>query len=162
IGELSGSLQVKLLRVLQESEIRRVGESRTRNVDVRVLAATARDLETEVREGTFREDLFYRLNVVRLHIPPLRERPEDLAALVPVLLQRATRRSRRKVVLSPEAESAIKAREWRGNVRELENAIERAVVLSVDGVINADAFPAEQTGSIPAGTSGPMRLSEAV
>jgi two-component system response regulator AtoC len=150
IGDLPPALQVKLLRVLQESEIRRVGETRSRRVDVRLIAATARDLEADAATGRFREDLFYRLNVVRLHIPPLRDRPEDLEALTTVLLRRAMDRAGRTVTLSPEALEAIRRHKWPGNVRELENAIERAVVLSQDGVLRAEAF--EDRGGIrPAG-----------
>jgi two-component system response regulator AtoC len=171
VGELPSALQVKLLRVLQENEIRRVGESRMRRVDVRLLAATSRNLEEDMRSGAFREDLYYRLNVVRIHIPPLRERAADLEALIPRLLERATRRSGRKAVLSPGAIAAIRDSDWPGNVRELENAIERAVVLSVDGLVEADAFtarrPAAASGVVPADTlgtepRGPARLSEAI
>ena len=140
IGDLPPALQVKLLRVLQEGAVRRVGESRERKVDVRVLAATARDLEAAIAAGTFREDLFYRLNVVRLRIPPLRERPEDMDRLVTVLLARAIARADRPVTLAPGAIASIKAHSWPGNIRELENALERAVVLSRDGVIQPEAF----------------------
>ncbi|MBI3982305.1 MAG: sigma-54-dependent Fis family transcriptional regulator [Gemmatimonadetes bacterium] len=154
IGDLPPALQVKLLRVLQDSEIRRVGETRSRRVDVRVIAATARDLEADVSGGRFREDLFYRLNVVRLHVPPLRERPEDVDALSTVLLRRAMDRAGQAVTLTPEARQAIRRRTWRGNVRELENAIERAVVLSQDGVLRAEAF--EEPGS-EAGLVSPVR-----
>lgn len=140
IGELPSTLQVKLLRVLQEGEIRRVGDSRSHKVDVRVIAATARDLEANVKEGRFREDLYYRLNVVRIHVPPLRDRPEDLEALVAVLLRRAIERSGREVRLTADALSAIRRHHWPGNVRELENALERAVVLSAEGQIPAEAF----------------------
>jgi two-component system, NtrC family, response regulator AtoC len=143
VGDLPLALQVKLLRVLQEGEIRRVGDAHSRRVDVRLLAATARDLEADVAAGRFREDLYYRLNVVRIHLPPLRERREDLDALAVALLERAVKRAGRVVTLSPEALAAIRAGVWPGNVRELENAIERAVVLSPDGVIRADAFQAE-------------------
>jgi len=140
IGDLPLMLQVKLLRVLQEREIRRVGDARPRRVDVRVIAATATDLEAAVRDGRFREDLYYRLNVLRIHIPPLRERPEDLDALVGALLERAMKRSGRRLTLAPEALAELRARRWPGNVRELENAIERAVVLSPDSVIRPEAF----------------------
>ena len=154
VGDLPLALQVKLLRVLQEGEIRRVGDARSRRVDVRVLAATARDLEADVAAGRFREDLYYRLNVVRIHLPPLRERREDLDALAVVLLERAVKRAGRPVTLSPGALAAIRAGAWPGNVRELENAIERAVVLSVDGVIRAEAFQAVGwTGGRVAGSS---------
>ncbi len=148
VGDLPLVLQVKLLRVLQEGEIRRVGDARTRRVDVRVVAATARDLEREVAAGRFREDLYYRLNVVRIHIPPLRERPEDLEPLVAALVRRAVERSGRAVALAPDALAAIRARAWPGNVRELENAIERAVVLSAGDLLQADAF------ALPGGPSG--------
>lgn len=135
IGDLPPPLQVKLLRVLQEGEIRRVGDARSRRVDVRVLAATARDLEADVHEGRFREDLYYRLNVVRIHLPPLRERAEDLDSLVASLVERTARRTGKQVTLAKEAMTAIRGHSWPGNVRELENALERAVVLSPDGVI---------------------------
>ena len=167
VGELPLGLQVKLLRVLQEGEIRRVGESRIRKVDVRILAATARDLPAAVRSGDFREDLFYRLNVVRVHVPPLRERPKDLEALIPLLIERSARRSRRKVVLAPDAVSAILRRSWPGNVRELENAIERAVVLSRDGIVSSEAFTDDRAASLAKeGTEGegssPTHLGDAV
>jgi two-component system response regulator AtoC len=140
VGELPSNLQVKLLRALQEGEIRRVGESAARTVDTRLLAATARDLEEDAREGRFREDLLYRLNVVNIHIPPLRQRPEDLDALVASLLVRVSTKSGWEVRITPAALEAIRQRSWPGNVRELENALERAAVLSSDGVIGADAF----------------------
>jgi two-component system response regulator AtoC len=140
VGELPGPLQVKLLRVLQEREIRRVGESVSRPVDVRVMAATARDLGQEVEQGRFRQDLLYRLDVVHIHVPPLRERPEDLSGLVRVLVERAAARSGRAVRLAAGALEAVRACPWPGNVRELENALERAAVLSADGVITGAAF----------------------
>ena len=152
VGDLPPLLQVKLLRVLQESEIRRVGDARSRKVDVRVIAATARDLEREIRERRFREDLFYRLNVVHVHVPPLRERPEDLDRLTVALLARAVERSGREATITAAALAAIKRRSWPGNVRELENAIERAVVLSPDGVIGADAFA--EAGRLEGGAGG--------
>ncbi len=156
VGDLPLALQVKLLRVLQEGEIRRVGDARVRPIDVRVVAATARDLERDVTAGGFREDLYYRLNVVRIHIPPLRERPEDLEALVAALVRRAVERSGRSVTLAPDALAAIRARDWPGNVRELENAIERAVILSPDEVVRGEAFTPAAAGT-PGG--GPDRSS---
>ncbi len=138
IGDLPLGLQAKLLRVLQEGEIRRVGETTTREVDVRVLAATARNMEQEVKSGSFREDLYYRLNVVRIHIPPLRERLEDLDGLVTTLVRRAAERAGQQVTVSPEVLNAMRSHPWRGNIRELENALERAAVLSRDGVIRLE------------------------
>jgi two-component system response regulator AtoC len=162
IGDLPLPLQVKLLRVLQEREIRRVGDSRVRRVDVRVIAATARDLETETRQGRFREDLYYRLNVLRIHIPPLRERPEDLEPLARALLARAQERSGRRVTLTPDALAALQRHPWPGNVRELENAIERAVVLSPDNRVRADAFAATPESPRPLVPRPVVRLKQAV
>ncbi|MGH7672331.1 MAG: sigma-54-dependent transcriptional regulator [Gemmatimonadales bacterium] len=130
IGELPLGLQAKLLRVLQEGEIRRVGDQKTRGVDVRVLAATARDLGAETAAGRFREDLYYRLNVVAIHLPPLRERRGDIAPLARHFVARLAQRFGRPLALSAGAIAWLEEQEWRGNVRELENAIERAVVLS--------------------------------
>jgi DNA-binding NtrC family response regulator len=130
IGELPVGLQAKLLRVLQEAEIRRVGDQKTRRVDVRVLAATARDLAAEAGAGRFREDLFYRLNVVAIHLPPLRERREDIGPLARHFVARLAQRFNRPLTLSDGALGWLQGQEWRGNVRELENAIERAVVLT--------------------------------
>jgi len=140
IGELPVGLQAKLLRVLQEGEIRRVGDQRTRRVDVRVLAATARDLAAEATAGRFREDLFYRLNVVTIELPPLRERPEDIAPLARHFVARLAQRFGRPLVLNDAVVAWLEAQEWRGNVRELENAIERAVVLTDRGVLEPGDF----------------------
>jgi two-component system response regulator AtoC len=150
--------------VLQENEIRRVGDNKPRRVDVRVLAATARDLAEDVKERRFREDLYYRLNVVHVHIPPLRERPEDLDGLVAVLIDRGAERSGRRARISPEALSAIRRHGWPGNVRQLENALERAIVLSPDGVIGAEAFPAasEPSGVAKSGPEGSESLKKRV
>jgi len=130
IGELALPLQAKLLRVLQQREFERVGGTRTLKLDVRVVAATNRDLAAEARRGAFREDLYHRLNVVALRVPALRERPEDVLPLARYFLDRTAARCRRAVsAISPEAERSLAAYAWPGNVRELENAIERAVVL---------------------------------
>ncbi len=130
IGELPLPLQVKLLRVLQEDEIRRVGENRPRKVDVRILAATIRDLGAEVSAGRFREDLFYRLNVLSVKIPPLRDRPDDIPPLAEHFLARCNAKLGTKVQgLDPAAMKLLVDYSWPGNVRELENLIERAVIL---------------------------------
>jgi len=130
IGELALSLQAKFLRVLQEHEFDRVGGTRTLRLDVRLIAATNRDLAGEVRKGMFREDLFHRLNVVALHTAPLRERSEDILPLARHFLQLASARHRRAISdFSPEAEVLLHFYQWPGNVRELENAVERAAVL---------------------------------
>ncbi len=143
IGELPVNLQVKLLRVLQESEVRRVGSNRQEVVDVRVVAATNQNLDEAVREGRFREDLYYRLNVVNLHIPPLRERTEDIAPLADHFLQRHARRAEKSVTgFSHAAMQTMEAYGWPGNVRELENAVERAVVLADGPEIGVDDLPA--------------------
>jgi two-component system response regulator AtoC len=129
IGELPLGLQSKLLRVLQEGELRRVGDQKTRKVDVRILAATAKDLAVESAAGRFREDLFYRLNVVTIHLPNLRERVADIAPLARHFAAQLAGRMGRRVTLSPEAVAWLERQPWPGNVRELEHAIERAAVL---------------------------------
>jgi len=136
IGELPVGLQAKLLRVLQESEIRRVGDQKTRRVDARVLAATARNLEAEVRAGRFREDLFYRINVVVIELPPLRDRREDIAPLARHFVARLAQRFGRPLSLSDDALAWLGQQEWPGNVRELENAIERAAVLTNNEILS--------------------------
>ena len=130
IGELPLPLQAKLLRVLQESEIRRVGDQRTRRVDVRLLAATAKDLAVEAAAGRFREDLFDRVNVVTIHLPPLAERRADIKPLARHFAARLAGRLGRAVVLSDDTLTWLEEQQWPGNVRELEHAIERAAVLS--------------------------------
>jgi len=140
IGELPIGLQAKLLRVLQEGEIRRVGDQKTRTVDVRVLAATARDLEAETRAGRFREDLFYRINVVVIELPPLRERQDDIAPLARHFAARLALRFRRPVSLSDASIAWLEEQEWPGNVRQLENAIERAAVLTNREVLSPADF----------------------
>jgi transcriptional regulator of aroF, aroG, tyrA and aromatic amino acid transport len=139
IGELTPHLQVKLLRVLQEGKVRRVGGTEERSVDVRVIAATNRNLEAMVAQGDFRDDFYYRLNVIPLYIPPLRERLEDIPPLVDHCLVKFSRRLGKKVTaLAPEALARLRAYPWPGNVRELENVIERAINLARDEVIRAE------------------------
>jgi two-component system response regulator AtoC len=142
VGELPLQLQPALLRVLQEGEVRRVGDSRSTRVDVRILAATNRDLSQLVQAGRFREDLYYRLNVVGLKLPPLRERVEEIAALSARFLERHAARIGMPVrQLSPKALELLQRYRWPGNVRELENALERALVLSEEDLIQPDALP---------------------
>ena len=141
IGDMSPPLQVKLLRVLQEMEFERVGGTKTIKVDVRVLSASNRNLKEDVAAGAFREDLFYRLNVIHIEVPPLRERMEDVRLLVTHFVEKYG--SGKKVELTPEAWAALYAYPWPGNVRELENVIERAVVLNSGGMIDLKDLPAE-------------------
>jgi len=143
IGDLSSTLQVKLLRVLQEREFERVGGTRTIAVDVRVLAATHRDLEQAMREESFREDLYYRLNVVAIQIPPLRERREDIPLLLDHFLRKFAEKNRRDVTgLTAAARDALLKYDYPGNVRELENLVERAVLLCRGQVIDLEDLPA--------------------
>ena len=142
IGELPLGLQAKLLRVLQENEIRRVGDQKTRRVDARDLAATARDLEAEVRGGRFREDLFYRIHVVVIELPPLREREDDIAPLSRHFAGRLAQRFGRPLSVSDDAIAWLAQQPWPGNVRELENAIERAAVLNQKAVLERGDFSA--------------------
>src|SRR5690606_16352062 len=130
VGEMPASLQVKLLRVLQQREVIPVGSTDAIPVDVRIIAATNRDLEEEVRRGNFRSDLFYRLNVLALDLPPLRERRDDLILLIDHFLEQMTEDGEDAKALTQEAMDAVMVYEWPGNVRELQNALEHAVVLS--------------------------------
>jgi two-component system response regulator AtoC len=144
IGELPLALQVKLLRALQENEVRMVGDSKSTEINVRIIAATARDLEAEVKKGTFREDLFYRLNVLTIKIPPLCHRPEDIPLLCDHFIQRFNGSLNKKIKgIAPAAMSVLLEYHWPGNVRELENAIERAMILSEDALLLPEHFPAE-------------------
>jgi two-component system response regulator HydG len=142
VGEMPASLQVKLLRVLQEREAIPVGATEPIPVDVRIIAATNRDLEEEIRRGNFRSDLFYRLNVIAINLPPLRERRDDLLLLIESFLQMLAQESGAEAkALSSEALDAVMVYEWPGNVRELENALEHAVVLSRGNVIDGASLP---------------------
>jgi DNA-binding NtrC family response regulator len=141
IGDLPAPLQVKLLRVLQERRIERVGGTEPIDIDVRVIAATHQPLERLVREGKFREDLYYRLNVILIELPPLRDRPEDIPLLVEHFCQKYARPGRPPCTVTPEAMQVLLKCEWPGNVRQLENAIERATVTARDGVIRPANLP---------------------
>ncbi|HMA76120.1 MAG TPA: sigma 54-interacting transcriptional regulator [Candidatus Krumholzibacteriaceae bacterium] len=143
IGDMPETLQVKLLRTLQEGEIRRVGENLTRKVNVRIIAATNRDLEADAEKGGFRRDLFYRLNVVPIKIPPLCDRQEDILPLVAHFLDRYSKKMNKgEVTISPEVTKLFLSYKWPGNVRELENSIERALALSGDSrMLNKEHFP---------------------
>ncbi len=144
IGELPLQLQVKLLRVLQDGEIRRVGESKSIQVDVRIVTATVKDLAKEVNEGRFREDLFYRLNVLPIHIPPLRERKEDIPLLISHFIKKYSQSMSKNVLgINPKALEAMMNYIWYGNVRELENTVERAIVLTDGDHIELDDLPPE-------------------
>jgi DNA-binding NtrC family response regulator len=147
VGDVPASMQVKLLRVLQDRRFERVGGAETLDVDVRVIAATNRPLERLVKQGKFREDLFYRLNVVRIDIPPLRERPEDITLLATHFSEKYARPNQRPQIL-PEAMELLLACDWPGNVRQLENAIERASVTAKNGVIGPKQLPPEITERI--------------
>jgi len=150
VGELAPAVQARLLRVLQEGEVRMVGSTASRKVDVRVLAATHRDLEQMVRERTFREDLYYRLKVMELMLPPLRERGDDVERLARHLLERAAQKlNRGGIRLSQRALAAIRAHHWPGNVRELGNAVERAVILCDGPTIEPEHL------AIPVGAAAP-------
>jgi two-component system, NtrC family, response regulator AtoC len=144
IGDISATVQAKLLRVLQEGEVRRIGSQKYVKVDVRVIAATNKDIGSLVRAGTFREDLYYRLNVVSVQLPPLRERADDIPALAHHFLRRYATESDKPITgFSDEAVRVLRAYHWPGNIRELENAIERAVTLSNHRVLTADDLPLE-------------------
>ncbi len=165
LGDISPGMQVKLLRVLQEREIRRVGDNKDRPVDVRVLAATNRDLASRVAEGHFREDLYYRVKVVEIHVPPLRERREDLLALARVLLADVGARLKRNITgLSPATADQLLRYDWPGNVRELENTMERAIVLARGSRVEVEDLP-EEVRNAPVGpvvVGGKIRRLEAI
>ena len=143
IGDLPLQLQVKLLRVLQEKEVERLGGTKPIKVNVRIVAATNRDLESMVSEGRFREDLYYRLSVIPVFIPPLRERKEDIPILVQHFLERFKKEYEKEVVVSPEVMEAFLRYEWKGNVRELQNVLERMVILDRDGLLTVEDLPPE-------------------
>ncbi len=164
IGEVPPTMQVKLLRTLQEREVRRVGENRNRPVDVRVLAATNRDLAAEVHAARFRQDLYYRLRVIEIRVPPLRERREDVLPLARAFLADAAARTGRKVTgFTPAAGQQLVRYAWPGNVRELENAVERAVVLARGSRVDVDDLPEEVGLALPSAVAaGEIRPLAAV
>jgi transcriptional regulator with GAF, ATPase, and Fis domain len=157
IGELPLDLQSKLLRVLQEGEFDPVGSAATRKVTVRVLAATNRDLASAVKQGTFREDLYYRLNVFPLRLPPLRERGEDIVRLASTFARQfASKIGRTVAPLTPDEARRLRGYSWPGNVRELQNVIERAVITSMDGRLNLDrALPEASSAPGPSVDKAP-------
>jgi DNA-binding NtrC family response regulator len=150
IGDMGPKMQAQLLRTLQDGEVRPVGGSEAIRVDVRLVCATNKDLDEEVKAGRFREDLYFRINVVTVHLPPLRERREDIPILVAHFLAKLARRERRATAaLSPEALKLLSGYGWPGNVRELENAIERAVVLTKSSAVDVEDLPREVRGAPP-------------
>jgi len=156
VGDIPPPLQPKLLRVLQEQEFERLGSGRTHQVDVRLVAATNRDLSDMVARSEFRTDLFYRLNVFPISLPPLRERPEDIPALVEHFVEVFSRRMRRQIHhIPPDTMAAFSAHSWPGNVRELQNLVERAVILAQDGVL-ANPLPTSVVAHAPAASTGTM------
>jgi transcriptional regulator with GAF, ATPase, and Fis domain len=165
VGEIPLEMQAKLLRVLQEGEFERVGDDRTRKVDVRIVAATNRDLLAEVQQGRFRRDLYYRLGVFPIEVPPLRERPEDIVPLAQSFLRSVARKAGRAgLELSAAQKTALASYEWPGNVRELEHVIERAVILSPTPPLRLDLALDQSHPSTPVGhgSSSRMRASDEV
>jgi transcriptional regulator with GAF, ATPase, and Fis domain len=161
IGELELSLQVKILRVLQEREFERVGGSKTINVDVRIVAATNRDLEKEVAEGRFREDLFYRLNVIPLTLPPLRDRGRDVSVLADNFLKRfCVEKERKKLAFSKETEQMLLSYSWPGNVRELENFMERLSILCDGDVVEPEDLPRKIWNDLGKERAEPVQIVE--
>ncbi|MFO0593298.1 MAG: sigma-54 dependent transcriptional regulator [Polyangiaceae bacterium] len=161
IGELPMALQSKLLRLLQQREYTPVGENRTLKCDVRIVAATNRDLEAEVAAGRFREDLFYRLNVIHVHLPALRDRKDDVELLIHHFFGIAKERAGRDDLesISPDAMSLLKSYDWPGNIRELENALERAVLLTLGSVVTEHDLPARVRNANKAPKSEPCPQS---
>jgi two-component system response regulator PilR (NtrC family) len=164
VGELPPPLQVKLLRVLQDRKVRPVGGSAEVEVDVRVVAATNRDVESEVEAGTFREDLFYRLNVIRIEVPPLRERPEDIPVLAGYFLQKHAALQGRRLEFSPEAMRWLAQQSYAGNVRELENMVERGVTLAPGSTVNredlGDTHPSKKAVNLSQIPEGGFELDD--
>jgi transcriptional regulator with PAS, ATPase and Fis domain len=153
IAEMPAALQVKLLRALQSGEVRRLGSTQAATIDVRVIAATHGDLATLISQGSFREDLFYRLNVIQIILPPLRDRREDIPALAEHFLAQSAGKLGRTLRLSSEAVERLLRYPWPGNVRELENAIERAAILARSDILEPEDLPPHVSASLPLGPS---------
>ncbi len=166
IGEINQNLQIKILRVLQERQFERVGGEKTITVDARLITATNRNLEAEVAEGTFREDLYYRLNVVHIHVPPLRERKEDLPLMIAAFVKDFAEENGKIIEgIEPKARAALYAYDWPGNIRQLRNCLESAVVMSSDSIIRLSDLPepvrnAEQTAAITVRIGSTMAEAE--
>lgn len=161
IGDMSPALQVKVLRVLQEHEFERVGGMKTIKVDIRVIAATNKDLEKNVADGKFREDLFYRLNVIPIQLPPLRERKSDIALLASHFIQVYNEKNKHRIIgVSPEAMELLQNYEWPGNVRELENMIERIVILKGEGMAEPDDLSEKVLASTPRSLHPRIKIPE--
>jgi transcriptional regulator with PAS, ATPase and Fis domain len=155
IGDVPGAIQVKLLRVLQDREFERLGGTKTLKVDVRLVAATNRDLRAALEEGTFREDLYYRLNVVAIDIPPLRDHKEDIPALAEFFLERYAKESAKPITgITPEAMKRLMDYHWPGNIRELQNIIERAVALSIGTTLDAADIYLDDPAKRPSAAGG--------
>ena len=159
IGDIPPSMQVKLLRVLQERRIERVGGAEPIDIDVRLVTATHRSLEKLVEEGKIREDLYYRLNVIKIELPPLRHRPEDIALLANHFAQKYRRANQQPPEISPEAMEQLLHAPWPGNVRQLENAIERACVTCRDNVVRMDNLPSEVVRKPSTASDAPVDLT---
>jgi two-component system nitrogen regulation response regulator NtrX len=160
VGDMSLKTQAKVLRVLQEGEVERLGSAKTVNVEVRVIAATNKNLEAEIEKGTFREDLYFRLAVIPIYVPPLRERPEDIPLLVKHFLNQLGRENnRRPKQITPAAMDVLKRYRWRGNIRELRNTIERLIIMTEGDAIDApdlpDSLRSDKGPLRPVGASGP-------
>jgi transcriptional regulator with PAS, ATPase and Fis domain len=147
VSEMSPGLQAKLLRVLQEREFERVGDTKSIKVDVRIIATTNKDIKEEIKKGKFREDLYYRINVIPIHVPPLRERKKDIPLLVEHFINKYNKEHNRDIKgISSEAESLLMRLDWSGNVRELENRVERAIIVSNESVLQIKHFLFEDDG----------------
>jgi len=160
VGDMSLAVQAKLLRVIQEGEFMPVGSTRPKSVDIRFVAATNKDLENEIRAGRFREDFYYRLNVITINLPPLRERPDDIEPMARHFMARfATRMKKGVSDISPEAVRLLVSYHWPGNARELENVMERAVILARSSVITPETLPMRSAAPLQANAGAGPNIS---